>query len=243
MIPSSRTMILFLFVVLYASIPITTIGGKAIAADKQTGCHPFSDSFSIIDPSRWQPIFLYSKVRGQATIDKSRLALTAPANTACEIQVYSLFLLEDDFDIELDYDVTPLAENSDCIFNGGLVLQTTDDTYSYKCYLSQKKETGLIYRTRFDRYGETKLEIAKLKKAPMTGVLRIVRKKGIVSLRSFQDKKWEELYRFQTPLTAPLRIRLKLETRTESNEDNHCDNQTILFDNFKINSCSAIRYE
>ena len=181
------------FFTLCASI---TCHSSASAAPGDSSCRQYSDSFETFDFERWQEVLIYSKVQGTVTVDNEKLILKAPSNAACEIQVYSLFALDGDFDIQTDYDVSSFDNTAGCIFNAGLVLQTEDDENSYKCYIAARPK-GLVYRARFDYRGETNIEAFRVKDAAPTGTIRVVRENGIISFLVLQSTEWKT-HRWET---------------------------------------------
>ena len=224
------------FFILCASI--TCHSSSATVSDESL-CRQFSDSFEIFNFERWQEILIYSKVQGTVTVDNEQLILAAPTDVPCEIQVYSLFALEGDFDIQADYDISSVDYTAGCIFNAGLVLQTEDDKNSYKCYISARPK-GLVYRARLDYRGETNIETFRLKEAAPKGTIRVVRKRGIVSFLTLQSSEWRTIYTFTKPSAERLRIRFKFQTRTEGNLEGNCIEPAVFFDNFQVNSCTHI---
>jgi hypothetical protein len=226
------------FFIFFESI---TCHSSSTAVSDESLCRQYSDSFETFDFERWQEVLIYSKIQGTVTVDNEKLILKAPTNVPCEIQVYSLFALDGDFDIQTDYDVSSFDYTTGCIFNAGLVLQTEDDENSYKCYISMKKpKDGLIYRARLDYRGETRIEQFRLKDAAPKGTIRIVREKGIISFLILHSTEWKTIYTFKKQSSERLRIRFKFQTRTEENVKENCHEPAIFYDNFQVNSCTHI---
>lgn len=211
-----------------------------IPADTED-CTRYSDSFDTYHAERWQEVLLYSEAKAGFAVRDGRLMLSAPTNEPCEVQVYSLFTLEGNLDVQVDYDIDDAAglRADGCRFNTGIVLQTRGDEQSYKCYVAMKPERGLIYRSRADQFGDHPLETIKEHPAPSRGTLRMTRQNDHIQCLILNDGRWERIYEFQKPCTDILRIRFKLQTGGDREWDQTCPVK-VHFDNFKVNSCSRI---
>jgi hypothetical protein len=212
------------------------------AAEQQTSqnpCSAYSDHFDIYNPERWQEVLLYSKARGAVAVEKGWLTLSTPKDEPCEIQVYSLFCFEGDFDIQADYDFSTSTGLPSCRFNTGLVMQTLDDEKSFKFYLAAAQKEAFFFRGRLDASGENNLEKFKGDEAPQKGVIRIVRKAGQVSFLTLQAGTWHTLHTFIERCDEKLRVRFKLQTSGDEEGMLPCP-VTVKFDNFRVNACEKI---
>lgn len=226
-------------VLLYGSgvfIPSSTFSSEQTTPES---CAKYSDNFDSYNLDRWQDVLLYSKARGNVSATDGRLKLITPRDEPCEIQVYSLFSLEGDFDIQVAYDFTGPEDLPFCRFNAGMVLQTLGDEMSYKCYVAAAQKGRFFFRARADAFGERNIEKYKGDTAPEAGVLRMVRKDGSLSFMTQDGSSWRTLYTFSEPCRERLRIRFKLQTSAEDEGLEPCPVQ-ISFDNFLINSCQNI---
>jgi hypothetical protein len=176
------------------------------------------------------------------SVENGRLTLKAPKDEPCEIQVYSLFCFEGDFDLQAEYDFSDPTGLPLCRFNVGLVMQTPGDEMSYKCYLAAAQKEDLFFRGRLDAFGEKNLEKYKGDAAPETGIIRIVRKAGQISFLTFETDRWRTLYTFIKPCREKLRVRFKAQTSGDDDGMLPCP-VTVKFDNFKVNSCDRITEE
>ena len=156
-----------------------------------------------------------------------------------EIQVYSLFTFSGDFDIQTDYILMEEEPWKYCRAKFGLVLQTLGDEKSYKFYVATKPGKELFFRSRLDHQGEDNQEMQKGAEALMQGTLRAVRTGGSITLFALAKGIWEEVYTFQSPCSDKLRIRFKLQTDANKDENRTCA-FGVQFDNFKVNSCDRI---
>ena len=182
-------------------------------------CDNYSDRFDLLDIRRWQEVLLYSDVQGEVAVEDGRLVLRAHPEAPSEIQVYSLFTLQGDFDIQIDYKVLHKGRKDRCRFNAGLVLQTAADEISYKCYVSKRPKKG--------------------SKAPDLNRIRVVRKNEKVFYYAFSEEGWQMQSAFQQPVRENLRIRLKLQTSGDSETTGGCP-AIVAFDNFRVNACTTI---
>jgi hypothetical protein len=207
----------------------------------QKPCSEYADRFDTFNPERWQEVLLYSKARGTVSADNGWLSIGTPEDEPCEIQVYSLFCFDGDFDIQADYDLSdskglglPL-----CRFNTGLVVQTLGDERSFKCYIAAAQKEDFLFRARLDVSGEKNLEKYKGRPAPKTGVIRITRKAGQLSFLTRGDGEWQTQYTFAEPCQEKLRVRFKLQT-SEDEEGMQACPVTVKFGKFQVNSCDKI---
>ena len=205
----------------------------------QKPCSEYSDHFDTLNPERWQEVLLYSKARGTVAVQDRWLHLKTPVDEPCEIQVYSLFAFEGDFDIQADYDFSNPKGLPQCRFNTGLVLQTLGDEKSYKCYIAAAQKEDLLFRARLDASGEHNLEIFKGTPAPQAGVIRVLRKAGRLSFLTLEAGAWHTLYVFVEPCHEKLRLRFKLQTSGEQENMQACP-VAVKFKNFTVNSCEKI---
>ena len=205
----------------------------------QKPCSAYSDHFDVYNPERWQEVLLYSKTRGAVAVENGWLMLSTPKDEPCEIQVYSLFCFEGDFDIQTDYDFSTSTGLPSCRFNTGLVMQTLGDERSFKFYLAAAHKEAFFFRWRLDASGEENLEKFKSDEAPEKGVLRIVRKAGQVSCLTLQGGGWRTLHTFTERCDEKLRVRFKLQTSGEEEGMQPCP-VTVKFNNFRVNSCDRI---
>ncbi len=206
---------------------------------QERACSEYSDPFDAFNPERWQEVLLYSKARGSVAVEAGGLSLKTPKDEPCEIQVYSLFCLEGDFDIQAEYDFSGLGGLPLCRFNAGLVVQTLGDERSYKCYIAAAQKEDFLFRARLDLAGEKNLEQYKGRPAPGAGVLRIIRKAGQLSFLTLDAGEWRTLYTFAEPCREKLRVRFKLQTGEDEVGKQPCP-VTVKFDNFRVNSCDKI---
>lgn len=206
----------------------------------ETDCASYSDSFEIFDPERWHPVLLYSETQGNAAVEDGRMFLRSPSSDPCEIQVYSLFTLDGDFDIQADYDLSG-NEMRNCRFNAGLVLQTLGDEKSYKGYVAVRPDKRFFYRSRLDRHGDKNVEKSKGRPVMDRGTIRFTRSKGRVSLWALANGDWREIYTFKEGCDEKLRLRLKLQTGDD--EGGPACPVAVRFDNFRVNACERITRE
>jgi len=202
-------------------------------------CSAYSDSFDTYQPNLWQEVLLYSKAQGTVSVENGWLSLKTPKDEACEIQVYSLFCFDGDFDIQADYDFSDPPGLPSCRFNVGLVVQTSADEISYKCYLAAAQKEDFFFRGRLDAFGEKNLERYKGEVAPAKGVIRIVREAGQISFLTLEGDRWRTLYTFKKPCREKLRVRFKAQTSGDDDGLLPCP-VTVRFDNFKVNACDRI---
>ena len=222
---------------LAASFPSFAASSEQQANQKP--CSDYSDHFDTYNPERWQEVLLYSKARGAIALDNGWLTLSTPKDEPCEIQVYSLFCFEGDFDIQADYNFSGSTGLPFCRFNTGLVMQTLGDEKSFKFYVAAAQKEDFFFRGRLDSSGEKNLEKFKGTAAPQNGVIRIVRKAGQVSFLTLQAGAWLTLHTFKEPCDEKLRVRLKLQTSDDEEGMLPCP-VTVKFDNFKVNACDKI---
>jgi hypothetical protein len=217
-----------------------TFAGAVLAQQPpERACMEYSDPFEAFNPERWQEVLLYSKARGKISVDNGWLSISTPVDEPCEIQVYSLFSLDGDFDIQADYDLAGSKELPLCRFNAGLVVQTLGDEKSYKCYIAAAQKEDLLFRARLDVSGEKNLEKYKGRQAPRAGTIRIIRKEGQLSFLALDAGEWRTLHTFAGPCQEKLRVRFKLQTSEDEEGVQACP-VTVKFDNFKVNSCDKI---
>jgi len=207
-------------------------------------CDKYSDTFETFNLDHWKDILLLSRSKGIVKVENGYLMLQASEKGPCEIQVYSLFTFENNFDIQVDYDISNLNKHKECRFNTGIVLQTMQDEISYKCYVAKGAKTSLIFRSRIDRFGEKNIEKHKTKAFDKKGTIRIVRNKGqikflILNNKRLKNKQWNTIYKFKALCREKLRLRIKLQTGEDKGLKNICP-LTIKYDNFKVNSCYKI---
>jgi len=202
-------------------------------------CEDYSDRFDLLDIRRWQEVLLYSDVQGEVAVEDGRLVLRAHPVAPSEIQVYSLFTFQGDFDIQIDYKVLHKGRKDRCRFNAGLILQTAADEISYKCYVSKRPNKPLAYTSRVDRFGEDNQERKKGSKAPDLNRIRVVRKNGKIFYYAFSEEGWQMQSAFEQPVRENLRIRLKLQTSGDSETTGGCP-AIVAFDNFRVNACTTI---
>ena len=74
----------------------------------ESTCSEYSDSFESYNLERWQDVLLYSRQSGTVGVKDGLLNLRCPKDDPCEIQIYSLFTFEGDYDVQADYTV-PVA--------------------------------------------------------------------------------------------------------------------------------------
>jgi hypothetical protein len=223
-------------VIVLACSPAVTASGQQ--SDRKP-CSEYSDPFDTYNPERWQEVLLYSKAQGAVAVENGGLTLTTPKDEACEIQVYSLFTFEGDFDIQADYDFSDPKGLPQCRFNTGLVLQTLGDERSYKCYIAAAQKEEFLFRARLDASGEKNLEKYKGRPAPKAGIIRIMRKSGQLSFLTLEAGEWRTLYTFAARCQEKLRVRFKLQT-SEDEEGMQACPVTAKFAKFKVNSCAQI---
>jgi hypothetical protein len=205
----------------------------------QKPCSEYSDRFDTFNLERWQEVLLYSKARGTLSVDNGWLSIGTPEDEPCEIQVYSLFCFDGDFDIQADYDLSGSKGLPVCRFNTGLVLQTLGDERSFKCYIAAAQKEEFLFRARLDVSGEKNLEKYKGRPAPKSGIIRIIRKAGRLSFLTRDDGEWRTLYTFTEPCQEKLRVRFKLQT-SEDEEGMQACPVTVKFGKFQVNSCDKI---
>jgi hypothetical protein len=202
-------------------------------------CSEYSDTFEAFNPERWQEVLLYSKARGKVSVDQGWLSISTAEDEPCEIQVYSLFSFDGDFDIQAEYDLAGSKGLPLCRFNTGLVVQTLGDEKSFKCYIAAAQKEDFLFRARLDVSGEKNLEKYKGRPAPMAGTIRIIRKAGQLSFLTLDAGEWRTLYTFAQPCRERLRVRFKLQT-SEDEEGMQACPVTVKFANFQVNSCDKI---
>ncbi|MFP4308756.1 MAG: hypothetical protein ACLFRG_16285 [Desulfococcaceae bacterium] len=229
---------------LFPAILLTGLIGialpPAVAAQTPVPCDSVNDPFHRLHPDRWDEVLLLSPLPGSVRAENGRLLLETTDHDPHEIQVYSLFTLSGDFDIQVDYNVP--AENpslTPCRFNGGLVVQTVDDRLGYKAYVSSKPDRRLLFRGRLDRFGEDNLEKYQIRPAPDTGVLRLTRRDGRIVFRAWVDGEWDVVYPFRERCREELRVRFKLQTGGKTETPQACP-VTLALDNFKVNHCGKL---
>ena len=209
------------------------------AASNQNPCSSYSDNFDSYNPERWQDVLLYSTAQGAVRVDKGQLILSAADEKPTEIQLYSLFTFEGDFDIQADYEAVYPTEMTSCRLNAGLVMQTLDDEIRYKCYVSKTSQNRLFFRGRHDLYDNEVQETGKKRPALPTGTIRIVRKEGLLSYLTLVDNKWVDVFSFKKPNRKKMRLRFKLQTFVEGSNNTTCP-AMVKFDNFVVNGCDKI---
>lgn len=209
------------------------------AGNASFDCDAYSDSFDYLDISRWQEVLLYSDVQGEVGVENGKVVLRAHPEDPSEIQVYSLFTLEGDFDVQIQYKAIHKGRKGSCRFNAGLILQTPGDEISYKCYISKRPNKPLAYTGRVDKFGEDNQERQKGGKAPDSNRIRVVRRNGKITFYSFSEEGWRTQAAFQEPCTENLLIRLKLQTSGDDETTGGCP-AIVGFDNFLVNSCTSI---
>lgn len=220
-------------------VQLSAFSNLSLAAMAKQQCAQYSDHFDTYNPERWHDVMLYSEGQADFAVKDGRLTIKSSQDTPCEVQVYSLFIFDGDFDIQVDYDLTAGDKLQSCRFNAGLVLQTLGDEKSYKSYVAMTPNKGLFFRGRLDRYGEQNIEKHKGNPAPERGTIRITRKKGNIDYLALVDGKWRNIYEFNEPCNENLRVRLKLQTGGDEEEGQTCPVQ-VRFDNFLVNSCDNI---
>lgn len=231
-----KTVIVAVLIVIFQLVCSLPAG---LAADTPFDCSTYSDQFDYLDISRWQEVLLYSDVHGEIGVESGRIVLRAHQQAPSEIQVYSLFTLEGDFDIQIDYKVIHKGRKDLCRFNTGMIFQTLGDELSYKCYISKRPNKKLVYTGRVDKFGEDNQERRKGGKAPDKNRIRVVRKSGNITFYSFSDEGWQVQTAFEEPCTENLRIRLKLQTTGDDETTGGCP-AIVGFDNFRVNTCTSI---
>ena len=236
-----RTLVLW---IVAAALGAGSFASPASAQQEQSlkPCAEYSDRFDTYNTERWQDVLLYSKARGSVRVENGRLTLKTPKDEPCEVQVYSLFSFEGDFDIQANYDFSDPRELPLCRFNIGLVMQTLGDERSYKCYIAAAQKEQFFFRGRLDAFGDKNLEKYKGDSAPETGVIRIVRKAGQISFLTLEDGKWRTLYTFGEPCHEKLRVRFKAQTSGDDERLQPCP-VTVKFGNFTVSSCDRIVQE
>lgn len=202
-------------------------------------CETYSDPFETYNPERWQEVLLFSRAKGAVAVENGRLTIRTPQEEPCEIQVYSLFCFEGDFDLQVEYDFSDPKGVPPCRFNTGLVMQTLGDEYSYKCYLAAAQREDFFFRARLDAFGEKNLEKYKGLEAREAGVIRMVRKAGEISFLTLDGGGWRTVYTFRKPCHEKLRVRFKAQTSGDDEGLQPCP-VTVKFDNFTVNSCDRI---
>ncbi len=212
---------------------------SVVRAGTSFDCGAYSDRFDYLDISRWQEVLLYSDVQGEVGVEDGQVVLRAHPEAPSEIQIYSLFTLEGDFDIQIDLKIIHKGRNDRCRFNAGLILQTAGDELSYKCYISKRPNKSLAYTGRVDRLGEDNQERQKGGQAADINRVRVVRKNGNITFYSFSAEGWKTQTVFNEPCMDNLRIRLKLQTSGDEEATGGCP-AIVGFDNFSVNSCTAI---
>lgn len=205
----------------------------------QKGCAEYSDRFETYNPERWQEVLLYSKAHGKVSVENGWLSIRSAEDEPCEIQVYSLFAFDGDFDIQADYELPGSKDLPQCRFNAGMVVQTLGDERSYKCYIAAAQKEEFLFRSRLDASGEKNLEKHKGKPAPKAGVIRIIRKAGQISFLTLEAGEWRTVYTFLTSSQEKLRVRFKLQTSEDEEGFQVCP-VTVKFANFQVNSCDKI---
>lgn len=206
---------------------------------QQKPCSEYSDPFDTYNPERWSEVLFLSMARGAISVDNGWLTLTTPKDQPCEIQLYSLFSLSGDFDIQTQYDFSSPPQLPLCRFNAGLVIQTLGDEKSYKCYIAAALKEDFFFRARLDASGEKNLEKYKGRIAPQEGFIRVVRKGGQISFLTLEAGEWRVIHAFSEPCNEKMRVRFKLQTSGEDESMQPCP-VTVRFDNFKVNSCDRI---
>jgi hypothetical protein len=203
-------------------------------------CKAYSDAFDFYNPQRWHEVLLYSKVKGRVSVEDGWMVLKAPGEKPVEVEVYSLFTFEGDFDLQLDYDLSDPTRLETCRFNAGMVLQTSGDRVSYKFYIATRERRELFYRVRMDRFGEHNVEMEKHPQASEKGTIRLIRRDGRIQCHLLRDDAgWEQIHVFESPNREALRLRLKLQTYREDETRQPCGAK-VKFDNFIVNSCDRI---
>jgi hypothetical protein len=218
-------------------------GLSPAAAAETVPCGAVNDSFDRLDPARWAEVLLLSPSRGTVRVDKGRLLLTATDAKPHEIQVYSLFTLSGDFDVQVAYQFPAEKDAiSPCRFNSGIVAQTLDDRLTYKGYVASKPERELIFRSRLDRHGEENIEKFQTRPAPANGILRLTRRDGRMVFRTWDGKDWRVTYPFSERCTEKMRVRFKLQTGGDAGAEQSCP-VTVAFDDFQVNHCETVTLE
>ena len=204
-------------------------------------CNKYSDSFDFYDVDRWHEVLLYSKEHGRVTVENGQLVLKAPGRKPIEVQLYSLFMFEGDFDIKVDYDLSKQIKIRGCRFNTGIVLQSSGDEINYKFYIATRPPKNLFFRFRLDRFGEQNIEKHKGREAPLKGQIRVIRKAGQISFWAMNEKgSWEKMLTFKQLCEDKLRLRFKLQTSNTTAKDGDACRARVQFDNFVVNSCDQI---
>jgi hypothetical protein len=222
--------------ILLACLTVT----PARAAEEAVPCDSVNDSFDSLRPDRWAEVLLLSRSPGTVRAENGQLLLETTDDDPHEIQVYSLFTLSGDFDIQVDYQApADQSRLSPCRFNGGLVVQTLDDRLSYKAYVSSKPDRRLLFRSRLDQFGEANLEKHQTRPAPDTGILRLTRRDGRIVFRARVDGDWDIVYPFGKRCDEELRVRFKLQTGGETETPQACP-MLLSLDNFKVNRCETL---
>ncbi|NOX34536.1 MAG: hypothetical protein GXP56_12525 [Deltaproteobacteria bacterium] len=218
--------------------------GQTVHADNENfECQKFSDTFESYDINKWADVTLLSKSQGIVYVKNGKLVLKAPEQEPCEIQVYSLFTFEGDFDVQSDYDISYSREKESCRFNAGIVMQTLGDEKSYKTYVAVNPGKNPFFKARVDSKGEKNIEKHKGMHISLTGSFRVIRKNNIISSYKKEQGNWHLVYQFNTPCPEKLRMRFKLQTGDANGPDKEACPVLIKFDNFKVNSCTSITAE
>lgn len=209
---------------------------------RMTDCKKYSDSFDKLNRDHWYPALSYSEPPGKAFCEKGALILQTPSDEPCEIQVYSLFTLDGDFDISTGYEILAGSEGDNCRLNAGLVLTAEgDEDLSYKALVGITPPKKPVYRARLDRQGLETMESKKFKEfaAPVQGRLRVVRKAGKITFLAEQDGKDKTVFEFETPCDRKLRVRFKLTTGSGRNMQDACMS-VVSFSDFTLDSCQGV---
>ncbi|MEW5734131.1 MAG: hypothetical protein AB1921_04705 [Thermodesulfobacteriota bacterium] len=209
---------------------------------QKTDCAKYSDDFDKLDRDRWYPALGYSEHHGKAFCDKGGLILQTPSDEPCEIQVYSLFTLEGDFDISVGYEILAGTEGPSCRMNTGLVLTADgNEDISYKALVGVTPPGKTVYRARLDRLGIQMVEKKKFKEfpAPAAGRIRVVRKDGRITYFATEDGKEQTVYEFEQPCDSKLRVRIKLTTGSSEAMQDACIS-AVSFSDFTVASCQGV---
>jgi hypothetical protein len=205
-------------------------------------CSKYSDRFDAFNPERWQEVLLFSKARTTVKVADGYLRLETAPDDPCEAQVYSLFTLQGNFDIQADYEVVGGDELKACRFNAGLVLQTLGDETSYKFYIASSGKDHFLFRARRDRFGEENQETYKVPCGAPKGCMRVTREGARITFLAKEGNAWRKVYTFDGPCHERMRLRFKLQTSDQDEGGRLCP-VVVKFDNFTVLSCEAILNE
>lgn len=226
-------------------LPLLLFGTPSFSAENPpVPCESVNDSFDRLDPTRWAEVLILSQSRGSVRVEEGKLLLSARDSNPHEIQVYSLFTLSGDFDIQVAYRFPAEKDTiAPCRFNSGIVVQTLDDSLSYKGYVASKPDRKLIFRSRLDRHGEENMEKFQTRPAPANGFLRLTRRDGRMVFRTWDGNGWTVTYPFGERCTEKMRVRFKLQTGGDDDGAEQACPVTVAFDDFQVNQCETVILE